>query len=161
MAPPKNRTRAFAPKSRSGCDNCKKRRVKCDEARPHCGNCEKRGIRCTYTAVKVWIFEPTKQRESEKRTLAKRATSFDLAGLPACTWPSEERYLVRYYMQRTGPWLSHYCDPEARQPWAITLPRLAISLPALRHLVVATAMMDEKLHQASSQALVVRSEKIL
>ncbi|KEF61346.1 uncharacterized protein A1O9_02912 [Exophiala aquamarina CBS 119918] len=122
---------------------------------------EQAAASCAYTAVKIWIFEPTKQRKSTETTPAKRASSFDLTGLTTCAWPSEERYLVRYYMQRTGPWLSHYCDPEAREPWAVTLPRLAISLPALRHLVVATAMMDQKLHRATSQALVVRSERII
>lgn len=161
MAPPKQRTRAFAPKTRSGCDNCKQRRVKCDEARPNCGNCKKRGIQCTYTALKIWIFEPTKPRNSNETTMAKRTSTLDLAGLTTCAWPTDERYMMRYYMRRTGPWLSHYCDPEARTPWAVTLPRLAISLPALRHLVVATAMMDSKLHQSTSQALVARSENIM
>ncbi|KAM0483239.1 hypothetical protein ACHAPX_002689 [Trichoderma viride] len=30
----------------SGCQLCRKRRVKCDEARPECGNCRKYGARC-------------------------------------------------------------------------------------------------------------------
>ncbi|KAL4790104.1 hypothetical protein BDV19DRAFT_373012 [Aspergillus venezuelensis] len=35
-------------KSRLGCVNCKKRKIKCDEARPTCGNCSKRGLPCDY-----------------------------------------------------------------------------------------------------------------
>jgi Fungal Zn(2)-Cys(6) binuclear cluster domain len=35
-------------KSRSGCQPCKSRRVKCDETRPGCRNCNKRGISCEY-----------------------------------------------------------------------------------------------------------------
>lgn len=30
----------------SGCQLCRQRRVKCDEARPECGNCRKYGVRC-------------------------------------------------------------------------------------------------------------------
>lgn len=30
----------------SGCQLCRKRRVKCDEARPECGNCRKYGAQC-------------------------------------------------------------------------------------------------------------------
>ncbi|KAB8256320.1 hypothetical protein BDV32DRAFT_97268 [Aspergillus pseudonomiae] len=35
-------------KSRNGCDQCKKRRVKCDEKGPPCSNCVTRELRCTY-----------------------------------------------------------------------------------------------------------------
>ncbi|KAJ5814531.1 hypothetical protein N7474_006308 [Penicillium riverlandense] len=35
-------------KSRKGCDQCKRRRVKCDERGPPCSNCTAREIDCTY-----------------------------------------------------------------------------------------------------------------
>ncbi|KAK3946287.1 hypothetical protein QBC46DRAFT_369416 [Diplogelasinospora grovesii] len=35
-------------KSRKGCRNCKKRKVKCDEGRPFCKNCRVRGDACAY-----------------------------------------------------------------------------------------------------------------
>ncbi|KAM5447794.1 hypothetical protein MaudCBS49596_005814 [Microsporum audouinii] len=35
-------------KSRAGCGNCKKRRVKCDETKPHCRRCEAYGVSCDY-----------------------------------------------------------------------------------------------------------------
>lgn len=35
-------------KSRSGCRNCKLRRVKCDETRPACHNCISQFVRCNY-----------------------------------------------------------------------------------------------------------------
>ncbi|OJD11979.1 hypothetical protein AJ78_07362 [Emergomyces pasteurianus Ep9510] len=39
-------------KSRTGCSNCKKRRIKCDETKPGCGKCEAYGISCDYLDVK-------------------------------------------------------------------------------------------------------------
>ncbi|KAK2767570.1 hypothetical protein FQN54_003728 [Arachnomyces sp. PD_36] len=38
------------PKSRHGCANCKKRRVKCDEQRPRCRNCINRNLECHYAS---------------------------------------------------------------------------------------------------------------
>ncbi|KAE8150922.1 hypothetical protein BDV25DRAFT_139357 [Aspergillus avenaceus] len=35
-------------KSRLGCGNCKRRRVKCDEIQPACGNCKRHSIECDY-----------------------------------------------------------------------------------------------------------------
>ncbi|OJZ85799.1 hypothetical protein ASPFODRAFT_189491 [Aspergillus luchuensis CBS 106.47] len=36
-------------KSRLGCKNCKRRRVKCDEIKPHCTNCLRHSIECDYS----------------------------------------------------------------------------------------------------------------
>ncbi|AEO71572.1 uncharacterized protein THITE_13184, partial [Thermothielavioides terrestris NRRL 8126] len=38
-------------KSRTGCRNCKARKVKCDEARPVCGACAARDEKCLYVAA--------------------------------------------------------------------------------------------------------------
>ncbi|GFF62335.1 hypothetical protein IFM60648_00596 [Aspergillus lentulus] len=35
-------------KSRLGCQNCKRRRVKCDELKPSCGNCLRHSVDCDY-----------------------------------------------------------------------------------------------------------------
>ncbi|KAK9375772.1 uncharacterized protein V1513DRAFT_441937 [Lipomyces chichibuensis] len=35
-------------KSRKGCGNCKRRRIKCDEEHPQCFNCLKHGVDCDY-----------------------------------------------------------------------------------------------------------------
>ena len=38
-------------KSRLGCLNCKRRRVKCNEARPECSPCRRLGLTCEYPAT--------------------------------------------------------------------------------------------------------------
>ena len=35
-------------KSRRGCFNCKRRRIKCNEKRPDCNHCIKAGLQCEY-----------------------------------------------------------------------------------------------------------------
>lgn len=42
--PPRSRRRHA--KSRTGCENCKIRRIKCDERTPKCGACTRKGVNC-------------------------------------------------------------------------------------------------------------------
>ncbi|KAK4149940.1 sterol uptake control protein 2 [Chaetomidium leptoderma] len=41
-------TRRSHAKSRTGCQTCKRRRIKCDENRPSCRNCEKHAVTCDF-----------------------------------------------------------------------------------------------------------------
>lgn len=45
------RPRKAHTKSRNGCDQCKKRRVKCDERGPPCSNCVSRELECSYLKI--------------------------------------------------------------------------------------------------------------
>lgn len=59
--------RKFHKKSKNGCDNCKRRRVKCDENKPHCLKCQKMGLECVYTPV-----IPRKGKNTKEQGLALR-----------------------------------------------------------------------------------------
>ncbi|KAK1750002.1 C6 zinc finger protein [Echria macrotheca] len=51
-------------KSRRGCFNCKRRRIKagiCQETRPACGHCVKTGLKCEYPAMPVVVHQPQHQ----------------------------------------------------------------------------------------------------
>ncbi|KAI2784008.1 hypothetical protein F4815DRAFT_262625 [Daldinia loculata] len=48
-------------KSRRGCYNCKRRRIKCQETRPACAHCTKTGLKCEYPAVPQVIHQPQNQ----------------------------------------------------------------------------------------------------
>ncbi|KUJ13207.1 uncharacterized protein LY89DRAFT_709107 [Mollisia scopiformis] len=60
-------TRRSHRKSRSGCSNCKQRRIKCDEQKPSCQRCSIREEECTYPLLEnlVWV--------DKKNFLAKEA----------------------------------------------------------------------------------------
>ncbi|RDW68588.1 hypothetical protein BP5796_09245 [Coleophoma crateriformis] len=58
------RIRAKAAKVKTGCRNCKIRRIKCDEGQPGCQRCWKYGIYCSGYS---W---PTKSHQAESRVLA-------------------------------------------------------------------------------------------
>ncbi|GLI81206.1 hypothetical protein PoHVEF18_009579 [Penicillium ochrochloron] len=56
-------------KSRHGCLECKRRRVKCDEARPTCSNCAKRHSECEYGSSSSLLWaneEPAVARQSSR-----------------------------------------------------------------------------------------------
>ncbi|KAI0406301.1 C6 zinc finger protein [Xylaria palmicola] len=48
-------------KSRRGCYNCKRRRIKCQETRPSCGHCLKTGLKCEYPLVPQITHQPQHQ----------------------------------------------------------------------------------------------------
>ncbi|WYZ37504.1 hypothetical protein EsH8_II_001010 [Colletotrichum jinshuiense] len=48
-------------KSRRGCFNCKRRRIKCQETRPSCGHCVKTGLKCEYPNTPTITHQPHHQ----------------------------------------------------------------------------------------------------
>ncbi|KXX73430.1 Sterol uptake control protein 2, partial [Madurella mycetomatis] len=48
-------------KSRRGCFNCKRRRIKCQETRPACGHCVKTGLKCEYPTLPAIVHQPQHQ----------------------------------------------------------------------------------------------------
>ncbi|AMD22976.1 HHR207Cp [Eremothecium sinecaudum] len=62
--------RKFHNKSKNGCDNCKRRRVKCDEGKPSCQKCLKMNLGCTYTPAK-----PRKKKNEDMETVIKYVTA--------------------------------------------------------------------------------------
>ncbi|KAM5353319.1 hypothetical protein ACJZ2D_016781 [Fusarium nematophilum] len=49
----KRRPRCGHSKSRTGCANCKRRRVKCDEIHPVCSNCQRHELACSLAQAEV------------------------------------------------------------------------------------------------------------
>lgn len=39
------------PRSRFGCEECKSKRIKCDEVKPHCSRCISKGLTCRYKII--------------------------------------------------------------------------------------------------------------
>jgi hypothetical protein len=61
-APEKQRLeRRGHTKSRRGCYNCKRRRIKCQENHPACGHCVKTGLKCEYPALPQITHQPHNQ----------------------------------------------------------------------------------------------------
>ncbi|KAK3331348.1 hypothetical protein B0H66DRAFT_467804 [Apodospora peruviana] len=75
MQPPGLPEREFRPrrphtKSRTGCKQCRARRIKCDEIKPRCTRCQKGDFACKYPEA-----SPADEHFSERRSLQPRGAS--------------------------------------------------------------------------------------
>ncbi|KAG7132489.1 Sterol uptake control protein 2 like [Verticillium longisporum] len=57
-SPQKKLERRGHTKSRRGCFNCKRRRIKCQETQPACGHCRKSGLQCEYPSLPQITHQP-------------------------------------------------------------------------------------------------------
>ncbi|CAI4047817.1 hypothetical protein SUVZ_12G2680 [Saccharomyces uvarum] len=57
--------RKFHNKSKTGCDNCKRRRVKCDEGKPFCKKCTNMKLECVYSPI-----QPRRRKDSSTSKFA-------------------------------------------------------------------------------------------
>ncbi|KAH0351007.1 hypothetical protein KCU81_g2438, partial [Aureobasidium melanogenum] len=79
---------AGGSKSRTGCSECKRKRVKCDEGKPSCGRCKRHPERCSYELKLSWTqgrpFKKPRTKEPWVINLdAKVATSDSDATQPS------------------------------------------------------------------------------
>lgn len=65
MPRPKNEQKPIKRRSRGGCHNCKRLKVKCDEQKPTCGNCERNSTECDYSLKLSWGGRPYKKPRIE------------------------------------------------------------------------------------------------
>ncbi|TGO62856.1 hypothetical protein BOTNAR_0108g00170 [Botryotinia narcissicola] len=79
--------RASRPKVKTGCNNCKNRRVKCDETRPECTKCVRSGRRCDgYPA-----YNPRNRHANTTLPIAPRPSN---AGLESHSIPSHNTIIT-------------------------------------------------------------------
>ncbi|EYE89998.1 Zn(II)2Cys6 transcription factor domain-containing protein [Aspergillus ruber CBS 135680] len=89
------RSRRTHHKSRSGCSNCKRRRIKCDEKKPICTNCANHEVECTFSA----------RESSELSSAASGSLS-----------PSERRPQEKKYRFRTSQYTTEISNRTAQSP---------------------------------------------
>lgn len=167
MGAPRVRKKQFAHKVRSGCGSCKKRHVKCDEEKPICRRCRLAGFECIYNVPKPWTFDPSPSGDEKGVAVYKSSTpasegSFEVpSSLAPYFGTADEDLALQHWLRVTGPWLANYTSPENKILYQKIIPRVAFSLPATKHMLVAVAMIDERIKDPTPQDLVSRSRKIL
>ncbi|PYH79801.1 hypothetical protein BO82DRAFT_339442 [Aspergillus uvarum CBS 121591] len=79
---PKGKNKRQAPKSRTGCENCKRRRRRCDERKPGCYECQRRGQTCPgYTRPFIrWGVEGRKRRKGNVPVSGVQGERLSLTG---------------------------------------------------------------------------------
>ncbi|KIX07097.1 uncharacterized protein Z518_05074 [Rhinocladiella mackenziei CBS 650.93] len=160
------RRKKFAPKTRSGCVNCKKRRIKCDEAKPSCCRCITYGIVCYYDPPKTWLFDP-KNDQQTRQSLINTTTTTTSTNRPvhsSASAPSgssiarldENLYQSQHEHDAFKSWvffLTNYVEPrssfvgQSPDVWSIVIPQIAYHSVALRHAMIACGTMIQAMQR--------------
>lgn len=97
-------------KSRRGCFNCKRRRIKCNERHPECNHCIKAGLQCDYPAniIQATQRSPSSPHPQEVGNL--RSTPGMFVSIPQASRPRRQ-YLTTTVHGRYAlvPSFSHHC----------------------------------------------------
>ena len=123
-------------KSRLGCANCKRRRVKCDEGGPPCGPCASRSmLGCEYTG-KQPRMQPTPPEE--------RDDSLSTADAKEDQSPSQRLLELELIHQWSTVTYKSYCGTieEEYHNWQVTIPRLAFKHECLLHALFAMSALE-------------------
>jgi hypothetical protein len=159
---PPRRRRQVASRGRTGCQQCKKRHVRCDEGKPVCAKCQEKGGECVYDHIRVFAVKAhgsevkarfggssnlkgsgTSSPSSSTTTSSRESTTVSLIATPSpLPHTSEELHALHVWTTYTAPWVSNYGRSSASGLWTNALPRLAAYYPAIKHIIVAIALLD-------------------
>ncbi|KAJ5976740.1 hypothetical protein N7501_000082 [Penicillium viridicatum] len=123
--------RRFHKKSRNGCNQCKERRVKCDETRPLCSVCTTRELPCIYSTPYPQIHSTT---EASPKPEPKPSTK-PVFGLPKY----DARHLLLMHKFSTETCKSICGDQSDMEDWQVLIPKLAFEHEFLLHGILSLA----------------------
>ncbi|CAI7656427.1 unnamed protein product [Penicillium glandicola] len=139
-------------KSRSGCLQCKKRKVKCDENQPNCRNCEKHGVLCSFANPPALLSTPQSDLvESPVSLSGPESTGSGIFQVPAQVpqalpslsslgpFPST---LAVFDLELLHHWTTSTCYTLSRSPavqtiWCTEAPRIGFETPPVLHTLLA------------------------
>ncbi|CAI7603156.1 hypothetical protein PCG10_010222 [Penicillium crustosum] len=156
-------------KSRHGCTNCKRRRVKCDEQRPNCTICTQRQEECVYSSEVPYFFagkqsrKPSRNKQSPTTGQTPNATISEdeasallnqIGSAQISTGPvlnMEELELELQWIMQTHKLLAR--NEETRKVWEIMVLQEALQEPFLMHGILGlSALHLSHLRADNSQA---------
>lgn len=143
-------SRKFHTKSRHGCANCKRRKIRCGEERPLCANCVRLGGECSFIQsdpqgglTVIQSYETS--QISEGSTTHRSNVTYDLNKLAENLHNFDDE-LITQYSTTTSLTMSDREDVVA--VWQSTMPCLALMTPFLHHGLLSLAAMH--LHHTAS-----------
>ncbi|KAH7146812.1 C6 finger domain-containing protein [Dactylonectria estremocensis] len=126
---PKRPPKLFHKKSRNGCQQCRARRVKCNEAKPICHDCQRLEMTCIYDRQRLPIHAAPKPKDMLERSNSTSRTE-DKGDPPESRERRKlELQLFHYYLTEAGPSLA--VDKDSSEFWILPIPRLAMQSDAL------------------------------
>ncbi|EXK38456.1 hypothetical protein FOXG_12966 [Fusarium oxysporum f. sp. lycopersici 4287] len=149
-----NQRRAHT-KSRRGCIDCKRRRVKCSEEKPDCSSCIRRGLLCIYPASATSsrlesrniseshspVPSATTNQCSDLKLVPISGNSLSVATIPDCTstttFDMNDLALLHHWTISTS--LDIVRCPQVDYCWQTVFPRIASRHPFVMHGILSLA----------------------
>ncbi|KIW85196.1 hypothetical protein Z517_00586 [Fonsecaea pedrosoi CBS 271.37] len=128
-------SRTYHTKTRNGCRNCKRRRVRCNLQAPRCGHCERRGEECDYQNYPDGS-EPASHSPEPPSSLSNAVECWSHPS-PPLSQTAEPVQLLSNFVTTTAATLAWFDD--TRWTWEIEVPRHAENNVFLRHAILATS----------------------
>ncbi|PYI18664.1 hypothetical protein BO86DRAFT_452545 [Aspergillus japonicus CBS 114.51] len=126
--PPRQRT--YTRRSRTGCQTCKTRRIKCDETLGSCKNCSSTGRTCDgYETARL----PIVAKKGQFYTPSIHIIDINFPGMS-----SDERRCINFFQTRTMPMLVSFFEWEV---WRRLALQLSQAEPAVGHALVSLSAM--------------------
>jgi hypothetical protein len=108
---------------------------------------------------KAWLFSPGFLAAVDK---ARMSGQMPFAKQLQIDWGTpEESRALHFYYTKAVPWLICYGPSDNILLWKGALPRTASSVPALKHLLVAVALIECPLIEATPDTILARSQSII
>lgn len=150
------RTKRYHHKVRSGCQSCRDRHTKCDEAKPVCGRCHRLHLTCIFDRIESSKQSPSdsgkqalvRPRDGTLQTGRKQANFlFYGASLNVLRAKPDEQRHFDYYMSSSISRFSSspnqiYPD-NIGQVYLVLVPQVAQTSQAVRHAISAAASVEE------------------
>ncbi|KAF2625349.1 hypothetical protein BU25DRAFT_412779 [Macroventuria anomochaeta] len=114
-------------KSRRGCFNCKRRRIKCNEKHPECNHCVKAGLQCNYPANIIQLTQRSTSPPHPQEAVNLRST-------PG-TFTMADMRLFHHFLITAYPHLPVGAD----KIWITVIPSFAHNYEYLIHSILALA----------------------
>ncbi|KAL4782632.1 hypothetical protein BJX76DRAFT_332295 [Aspergillus varians] len=113
-------------KSRTGCLQCKKRRVKCDEKGHPCGNCAFRKVQCTYPNPPTTHSSPEPSLPEPSPQQASQGTAETAHPPLAPLDPSNKLLIELMHKYCTETYTAFFSEPSDGHVWKTLIPRRAL-----------------------------------
>ncbi|KAI0117811.1 hypothetical protein GGR51DRAFT_573538 [Nemania sp. FL0031] len=126
-------SRRFHSKSKNGCGQCKKRRVKCDMKTPICSHCKRRREECNYKDGSSSQIGPAQNFSIEAAAIPTNTAA------TSSTNAVDPNTILTHYMDVTSRamWLLGEDRDEEFNPWREELAPLLQTLPFLYHIIIS------------------------
>ncbi|KAK1976780.1 hypothetical protein LZ30DRAFT_602796 [Colletotrichum cereale] len=147
-------TRRSHTKSRNGCRDCKRRKVKCDETYPSCFNCTRQGIPCSLTTSRRSPPSITPHRPSFTPPTSGASPQPPYQFLDVAVRHSEitpqaptiELWghgleLMHHYTLHTAATISS--RPDIQHVWRVIVPEIGYDCPFVTHGILAMAALHK------------------